>query len=65
MISDVLAETLAGIDRYLNDSAYADIYEGELRERLVNLRNEAAEIQRYLDTSPSDPKNVLATTQLK
>jgi hypothetical protein len=54
MISDVLSETVASLDRYLNEPDYNDTYEGELRSRIVSLRNAAERIRIELDTPPTD-----------
>lgn len=52
-MSDALADGGAMIDYYLNNPQYDDIYCGELGDRIVKLRAEMAEIQRILDTPPS------------
>lgn len=52
MVSDVLADMVTGLDYYLNKPSYADIYAGDLRTRLINLRNEARSLAGYLDTPP-------------
>jgi hypothetical protein len=40
------------IDDYLNDPDFDRIYEGELRDRIIRLRNEAEYIRLVLDMSP-------------
>ena len=52
MISDVLYELVNGIDWYLNDSSNDDIYQGERRERIIRLRNEAEYLRALLDAPP-------------
>ena len=51
MISEVLSETVNNLDHYLNETDYYDIYTGELRDRIVQFRNEAKEIRDFLDES--------------
>jgi hypothetical protein len=53
MVSDTLFDAVAGLDHYLNEPTFADTYTGELRERIIKIRNEAATLQGYLDTSPT------------
>ena len=55
MISDVMHETVANLDHYLNDPVYAKTYTGELRQRILRLRNEAEGIRVLLDTPPGSP----------
>jgi hypothetical protein len=52
VISDVLYELVNGIDWYLNDSSNDDIYQGERRERIIRLRNEAEYLRALLDAPP-------------
>ena len=52
MISDVLSETVNSLDHFLNESDYYHIYTGELRDRIVQFRNEAKAIRDFLDESP-------------
>jgi hypothetical protein len=49
MISDILFETVEGLDHYLNDPVFERTYRGELRERIIKLRNEAEKLQIELD----------------
>jgi hypothetical protein len=51
MISDVLFEAVEGMDHYLNDSGqpYATWYSGDLRERLLALREQMNAIREELD----------------
>jgi hypothetical protein len=53
MISDVLWQAVKEIDEYLDDPLYARIYGGELRERIVVLRDGMKALQVELDTPPS------------
>ena len=53
-ISDVLFETVENLDHYLNDPFYDDWYEGELRARIVRLRDEAKALVVELFTPPTD-----------
>ncbi|BAW19144.1 hypothetical protein [Ralstonia phage RP31] len=55
MISDVLFEAVDGVDRYLENPLYDSMYCGELRERIIKLRNDMAQMQRELDTPPGAP----------
>ncbi len=52
MISDVLSETVNNLDHYLSDPKYDDTYTGDVRDRIVRLRNEAKAIRDILDISP-------------
>ena len=54
MISDILANTINLIDRYLDDPAWNDTYTGEIRERIIRLRDEAEAIRAVLDKPPPD-----------
>jgi len=55
MISDVLAEAVQGIDGYLHDPVYRRLYGGELRGRLLALRNDMDAMRRELG-EPRDPE---------
>jgi hypothetical protein len=46
MISDALSEFVERIDDYLNKPDFDRTYEGELRDRIVRLRNEAEYLRR-------------------
>jgi len=35
MISDILSECVADLDHYLNCPTFDDVYEGELRNRII------------------------------
>lgn len=52
MISDVLADAIVSIDSYLDNPAYAEVYSGDLRKRIIKLRNDMATVQAELDTPP-------------
>ena len=52
MISDILCECVDEIDRYLNDPGLDATYEGELRDRIIRLRNEAEYLRGLLDVPP-------------
>ena len=52
MISDILSQAVADLDRYLSDCTFDHAYIGETRERLVRLRNEADDLRSVLDTPP-------------
>ena len=54
MISDILFQSAVGLNRYLNDPFYDRFYYGELRERIIRLRDEAEYIVAVLDTHLSD-----------
>jgi len=53
MISDVLFEMTNDLDHYLNDSLWDDTYTGDLRERILKLRDEAKQLLTELDTPPT------------
>jgi hypothetical protein len=54
MISDTLFEAVLGLNHYLNDPFWDRTYCGDLRERIIRLRDEAKYAQIVLDTHPSD-----------
>lgn len=49
MISDVLSEMVTDVDRFLNNPLFDRMYKGELRGRIIALRNEAHAIMLILD----------------
>jgi hypothetical protein len=52
MISDILSQAVVDLDHYLTDPNFADTYTGEVRERVVRLRDEAESLRAVLDTRP-------------
>lgn len=52
MIADILSEMVKRLDHYLNDSDFNHTYDGETRERIIRLRNEADELRSVLDAPP-------------
>lgn len=50
MISDVLSEAVNEIDRYLND--FSNIYGGDLRARIVKVRDDMHSLRAELDAPP-------------
>jgi hypothetical protein len=52
MLFDTLTHALNEIDYYLNNPTYASIYTGELRDRVMRLRNDMNQIRIDLDTPP-------------
>lgn len=52
MISDVLVGCVNELDQYLNDQIFDDTYQGELRYRIIRLRNEAEYLRGLLDVPP-------------
>jgi hypothetical protein len=62
MISDVLSDMVEGLDRYLSDRLYDDLYSGALRESIIRVRDDAEYLCFVLDTpNPAwdIPKNVV------
>ena len=55
MISDTLFEWVTDLDHYLNSPTFDGTYEGELREWIIRLRNEAEYIRLTLDVPPDCP----------
>lgn len=55
MISDVLFEAVEEIDGYLADPVYKDMYAGELRDRILKLRDDMNALRAELDTPPGQP----------
>lgn len=54
MISDVLFEAVEGLDYYLNEPVYDDIYSGELRAWILSLRSAMEDMRRELDNIPKN-----------
>ena len=54
MISDILSQTVVDLDYYLNNPNFDGTYNGDLRERIIRLRDEAEYIRVVLDTHPCD-----------
>ncbi len=52
MISDMLSNTVAELDRYLNDPVFADAYDGLLHEDLRELRAKIESMRQRLDAPP-------------
>jgi hypothetical protein len=52
MISDILSECVTDLDHYLNCPTFDDVYERELRDRIIRLRNEAEYLRGLLDVPP-------------
>lgn len=63
MISDVLSEAVNDIDGYLNDTRFLDTYSGDLRERIIALRNDMHAMRKELDTPPDLEFNPVAIRQ--
>src|SRR5437868_11979382 len=55
MISDVLCECVSQLDQYLSNQAFDDTYQGEFRQRIIRLRNEAEYLRGLLDVPPGVP----------
>jgi hypothetical protein len=55
MISDVLCECVSELDRYLNNRTFEQTYQGEFRQRIIRLRNEAEYLRGFLDVPPGVP----------
>lgn len=53
MISDVLAEAVDELDRYLRDPVLGKSYTGPTRERIVWLRNGMELVRQELDQPPA------------
>lgn len=53
MVSDMMADGVAGLNRYLTNPQYADVYTGWLRDEIVRVRNDMLAIGQFLDTSPT------------
>jgi hypothetical protein len=53
VISDVLADAVAEIDDYLADSRFDIAYEGELRARIVRVRDEMEAMSAELGRAPT------------
>ncbi len=53
MISDILYDAVNAIDRYLTDDLYREIYEGETRKEITELRNAMDALRAKLETPPA------------
>jgi hypothetical protein len=51
MISDTLFEAVGGIDKLLRD--LPEVYQGELRQRIIKMRDEMNALRIALDTPPN------------
>ena len=56
MISDVLHQTIDDIEYYLNDQAFKDVYTGNLKEQIINLKTNMQIVQKELDTCQANLK---------
>ena len=56
MISDVLSDAVIAIDEYLDNPIFNDIYTGEIRKEIDNLRAMMDATRQRLDTLPADPQ---------
>ncbi len=54
MISDVLSVAIEGIDRHLSDECNNTLYTGDLRVRIIEMRNAMDELRRELDAIPDE-----------
>ena len=54
MISDILFQSVIDLDHYLNDPNFDRTYNGEIRDRIIRLRDEAEYIRAVLDAHPCD-----------
>jgi len=51
-ISDVLFDAVEEINRYLDDPCYNNMYSGDLRKRIIAIRDAMESIRKELDTPP-------------
>ncbi|TAJ79069.1 MAG: hypothetical protein EPO42_06825 [Gallionellaceae bacterium] len=63
MISDVLADAVAEIDRYLDSPEWWDTYTGATRKELKALRTLMDAARTRLDTPPETPREVVITVR--
>ena len=49
MISNVFADAVYDVDRYLNSEVYDDTYVGKLREESVSIRNRMEAVTTFLE----------------
>lgn len=54
MISDTLFDAVQEIDRYVNDPVFRDAYQGELRTRILLVRNAMEDLRDELETVPDE-----------
>lgn len=62
MISDVLHEAVAEMDRYLDSPEWRDTYTGQMRKELKALRTMMDAARQRLDTPPPAPEREIAIT---
>ncbi len=54
MISDILSQAVDDLDHYLSDPFWDRTHNGELRARIIRLRDEAEYIRVVMDAHPCD-----------
>jgi hypothetical protein len=54
MISDIISQTVVDLDRYLTDPNFDRTYTGEVRQRVIRLRDEADSLCAVLDMPPAE-----------
>lgn len=57
MISDVLSEAVAEMNASLDEPVYAQVYQGELRRKILAVRDAMDALRQALDTPPSEQKD--------
>lgn len=58
MISNALSEAVSKIDRYLSEAPFKAMYQGELRTRILLVRNAMEDLCEELETPASlQPQN--------
>jgi hypothetical protein len=60
MIGDILSRAVVDLDHYLTDPNFDGTYTGEVRERVIRLRDEADSLRAVLDMYPCDTPSPLA-----
>jgi hypothetical protein len=63
MISDILSQAVVDLDHYLTDDNFIGTYAGEVRERVIRLRDEADSLRAVLDMRPAEITSVPDATQ--
>lgn len=63
MISDVLHEAVAEMDRYLDSPEWRDTYTGQTRKELKALRTMMDAARQRLDTPPAQEREISITVR--
>lgn len=63
MISDVLFDAVEKIDGYLNTKTYDEVYQGEDRKEILDVRNRMEALRVKLDTPAKETDTIVFQSQ--